>query len=232
MSSAARERYTTKEIINLMAIDTVRISDFFLYLNETWSVPFQIIFAIYLLWGQLEVASLAGLVLMALIMPLNSFFVFRLQGLAQYVMEYKDKRLKLMNDLLAGIKVIKLYAWEDSFRDQVRQLRNHELVKLRTRLYYQAAVVFIFNSVPFFVTVFSFATYFLIDPQNRLTPEKAFVSLALFNQLRVPFSFLPKVIAFYTLVYTLFSVLIHQTYRHLSKVYSFPKTSKSLYAWG
>ncbi len=88
-----------------MAIDTQRVGDFFLFLNDTWSVPLQILFAVYLLWDQLGVASLAGLVLMVLIMPLNAYLVSHLRGLSQYVMEYKDKRLKLMHDILSGIKV-------------------------------------------------------------------------------------------------------------------------------
>lgn len=183
-----------------MAIDTQRIGDFFLFLNDTWSVPFQILFAVYLLWQQLGPASLAGLILMTLLMPLNAYLVSHLRALSQYVMEYKDKRLKLMHDILAGIKVVKLYAWENSFLDQVQQRRDHELSKLKSRLYYQAAVVFIFNSAPFFVTVSSFATYIFWDKNNRLDPEKAFVSLALFNQLRNPFAMLPRVIAFYAMV--------------------------------
>ena len=184
-----------------MAIDTQRVADCFLFINDTWSVPIQIIFAVYLLWDQLGIASLSGLFLMILITPLNGYFVSRLRALSQYVMEYKDKRLKIMHDILAGIKVLKLNAWEDSFRDQVNQRRDHELSKLRSRLYYQAAVVFIFNSAPFFVTVSSFATYILLDPENnRLNPEKAFVSLALFNQLRNPFAMLPRVAAYYALV--------------------------------
>lgn len=82
----------------------------------------------------------------------------------------------------------------------MQQRREHELAKLRSRLYYQAAVVFIFNSAPFFVTVSSFATYIFLDRGHRLDPEKAFVSLALFNQLRNPFAMLPRVIAFYAMV--------------------------------
>lgn len=105
LSSAGREQFTTGEVINLMAIDTQRVGDFFLFLNDTWSVPLQILFAVYLLWDQLGVASLAGLVLMVLIMPLNAYLVSHLRGLSQYVMEYKDKRLKLMHDILSGIKV-------------------------------------------------------------------------------------------------------------------------------
>jgi len=31
-------------------------------------------------------------------------------------MKYKDERIKLMNEILNGIKVLKMYAWEMSFK--------------------------------------------------------------------------------------------------------------------
>ena len=34
-------------------------------------------------------------------------------------MKLKDKRIKMMNEILGGIKVLKLYAWEPSFINQV-----------------------------------------------------------------------------------------------------------------
>ncbi len=35
-------------------------------------------------------------------------------------MKYKDDRIKLMSEILNGIKVLKLYAWEPSFEKMVR----------------------------------------------------------------------------------------------------------------
>ena len=40
----------------------------------------------------------------------------------------------------------------------------------------------------------SFATYVLIDPNNQLDAQKAFVSLALFNLLRFPMSMFPMLV--------------------------------------
>ncbi len=35
----------------------------------------------------------------------------------------KDKRIKLMSEILNGIKVLKLYGWERSFIDQILGIR-------------------------------------------------------------------------------------------------------------
>ena len=45
-------------------------------------------------------------------------------------MGLKDERLKVMNEVLNGIKVLKLYAWETSFKEKVDAVRNMELKSL------------------------------------------------------------------------------------------------------
>jgi len=67
------------------------------------------------------------------------------------IMKEKDKRVKLMNEILNGIKVLKLYAWENSFRDQVMGYRDKETKSLKTMAYLNAGMVFTFSTAPFFV---------------------------------------------------------------------------------
>ena len=43
-------------------------------------------------------------------------------------MKYKNRRIQLMNEVLNGIKVIKLYAWEDHFQSDMQKIRRKELV--------------------------------------------------------------------------------------------------------
>jgi ATP-binding cassette subfamily C (CFTR/MRP) protein 1 len=38
-------------------------------------------------------------------------------------MKEKDVRVKKMNELLQGMKILKLYAWEQSFLDEVDRIR-------------------------------------------------------------------------------------------------------------
>ncbi len=67
------------------------------------------------------------------------------------MMREKDKRAKLMNEILNGIKVLKLYAWENSFRDQVQGFREKETKSLKTMAYLNASMVFTFSAAPIFV---------------------------------------------------------------------------------
>lgn len=43
----------------------------------------------------------------------------------------KDERTKMVNEVLNGIKVIKLYAWEEAMEKTIENLRNKELALIR-----------------------------------------------------------------------------------------------------
>ena len=127
-------------------MDTHRIVEFVPLVNSMWSAPLQIIIAIYLLWQQLGIATLAGVVVMLALMPINGFVAARLRLLQQSLMKVKDKRIKLMNEILGGIRVWKMYAWEQSFNEKIMELRNSEISKLISMAFYRGFIIFSFSS--------------------------------------------------------------------------------------
>lgn len=68
-------------------------------------------------------------------------------------MKYKDSRIKLMNEILNGIKVLKLYAWEPSFAEKVQEIRKNELRVLRKLAYLNSLSTFAWVSAPFLVSL-------------------------------------------------------------------------------
>ena len=87
-------------------------------------------------------------------------------------MKSKDKRVKLMNEILGGIKVLKLYGWEPSFMNQVLEIRDTEVKVLKKAAWLGAFMSFFWTSVPFLVALASFATYVLVDDNNVLDAKK------------------------------------------------------------
>lgn len=153
LSSVGRKGFTTGEIVNLVAVDTQRVFDFTLIYNLLWSAPLQITIAFFLLYNQLGLASLAGIGVLLLLLPYNAFVSVALKNLILRVMQHKDKRAKLMNEILNGIKVLKLYAWENAFIGQVCDIRSKEVAALNKRAYYGAAIGLTFACSPFFVSI-------------------------------------------------------------------------------
>ncbi|XP_046388373.1 multidrug resistance-associated protein 1 isoform X3 [Ischnura elegans] len=195
MSNAARRESTVGEIVNLMSVDAQRFMDLTTYLNMIWSAPLQIILALYFLWNTLGPSVLAGLAVMIILIPVNGFIASRVKSLQIRQMKNKDQRVKLMNEILSGIKVLKLYAWEPSFEQQVLNIRNREIHTLKQAAYLNAGTAFIWSCAPFLVSLVTFATYVLVSEENVLDSRKAFVSLSLFNILRFPLSMLPMMIS-------------------------------------
>ncbi|KAK9303947.1 hypothetical protein QLX08_004533 [Tetragonisca angustula] len=194
ISNSARKESTVGEIVNLMSVDAQRFMDLTAYINMIWSAPLQIILALYFLWDILGPAVLAGLAVLLILIPINVLITNRLKTLQIRQMKHKDERVKLMNEVLNGIKVLKLYAWEPSFEEQILKIRTKEIKVLKETAYLNSGTSFIWSFAPFLVSLVSFATYILIDENNRLTSKIAFVSLSLFNILRFPLSILPMMI--------------------------------------
>jgi len=70
-----------------------------------WSAPVQITLAMVLLWNTLGPSVLAGLGIMVLMMPLNAVLATYQRKFQVQQMGLKDSRIKLMNEVLNGIKV-------------------------------------------------------------------------------------------------------------------------------
>uniref|UniRef100_A0A0K8S5R1 ABC transmembrane type-1 domain-containing protein n=1 Tax=Lygus hesperus TaxID=30085 RepID=A0A0K8S5R1_LYGHE len=118
LSSAARKESTVGEIVNIMSVDAQRFTDITTHLNMLWSAPLQISLALYFLWQILGPSVLAGLAVMIIIIPVNGFIANKMKTLQIKQMKNKDERIKIMSEILSGIKVLKLYAWEPSFNNK------------------------------------------------------------------------------------------------------------------
>ncbi|XP_038161331.1 canalicular multispecific organic anion transporter 2 isoform X2 [Cyprinodon tularosa] len=195
ITNAAKRSSTVGEIVNLMSVDAQRFMDLTTFLNMLWSAPLQIMLALYFLWQNLGPSVLAGVAVMVMLIPFNAFIAMKTRAYQVQQMQHKDARIKLMNEILNGIKVLKLYAWENSFKDKVLAIRQKELKVLRKTAYLGALSTMAWTSAPFLVALTTFAVYVTVDENNVLDAEKAFVSLSLFNILRFPLNMLPQVIS-------------------------------------
>ncbi|XP_071985544.1 ATP-binding cassette sub-family C member 2-like [Engystomops pustulosus] len=195
VSNAIRKESTVGETVNLMSADAQKFMDLSNFIHLIWSSPLQIAVSVVFLWAELGPAVLAGLVVMILLIPINAVLATKSESFHMKNMKNKDKRLKIMNEILNGIKILKLFAWEPSFEKQVQEIREKELKDMLRFAYLFSVSLFVFNCAPFLVSVASFAVYVVVDPNNVLTAEKAFTSISLFNILSFPLAMLPMLIS-------------------------------------
>ncbi|XP_063348284.1 ATP-binding cassette sub-family C member 2-like [Pelmatolapia mariae] len=195
VSNDTRKESTVGETLNLMSADAQRFNDVTTSIHLLWSCPLQIIISIVFLWLELGPSVLAGLGVMVLIIPTNALLATKARKLQIENMKFKDKRMKIMNEILNGIKILKLYAWEPSFQKQVEDIRGEELKVMKRFTYLQSISILIFHCSPALVSLATFAVFVSVSNDNVLTAERAFTSISLFNILRAPLAMLPMLIA-------------------------------------
>ncbi|XP_057553345.1 multidrug resistance-associated protein 1-like isoform X5 [Hippopotamus amphibius kiboko] len=195
LSNVSRKKFSTGEIINLMSADAQQLMDLTANINLLWSAPFQILMAISLLWRELGPAVLAGVAVLVFVIPMNALVANRMKKLKKSQTKNKDKQIKLLNEILHGIKILKLYAWEPSYKKKIIEIREQELEVQKSAGYLAVFSMLTLTCIPFLVSLATFGVYFLLDEGNILTATKVFTSMSLFNILRLPLFDLPIVIS-------------------------------------
>ncbi|KAJ9691132.1 hypothetical protein PVL29_013349 [Vitis rotundifolia] len=192
LTHEGRRQFASGKITNLMTTDAEALQQICQSLHTLWSAPFRIIIAMVLLYKELGVASLLGALMLVLLFPIQTVVISRMQKLSKEGLQRTDKRIGLMNEILAAMDTVKCYAWENSFQSKVQSVRNEELSWFRKASFLGAFNVFMLNSIPVVVIVISFGMFTLLG--GDLTPARAFTSLSLFAVLRFPLFMLPNII--------------------------------------
>ncbi|KAI3680994.1 hypothetical protein L6452_35774 [Arctium lappa] len=192
LTNESRRKIASGKITNLMTTDSESLQQVCQSLHTLWSAPFRIILALVLLYQQLGVASLLGALLLVLMFPIQTLVISRMQKMSKEGLQRTDKRIGLMNEILAAMDTVKCYAWENSFQEKVQSVRTEELSWFRKVQMLGSLNTFILNSIPVVVIVVSFGMFTLLG--GELTPARAFTSLSLFAVLRFPLFMLPNMI--------------------------------------
>ncbi|KAL0032002.1 hypothetical protein WJX77_000079 [Trebouxia sp. C0004] len=177
-------------VVNLQSNDASKVWMMPVHIHTLWNSPFQIVVLMALLSQMLTWQSaMTGLGVTLSVIPL-SILVSRWQSRIRLcALEHTDARVKLTGEVLSGIKAIKLYAWEQSFKEHILSLRHLELIQIRRLAYLELIDSLVFGSTPILIALSAFSVY--TAQGYPLTPAVAFPALALFNLLRFPITMLP-----------------------------------------
>ncbi|KAF1346461.1 hypothetical protein BDV97DRAFT_400391 [Delphinella strobiligena] len=191
----AAEQVSSGAIINLMAVDSFKVSEISAYLHFLWAeTPVQVVLAVYLLYRILGFSSIAGIIIMVLLLPINLTISKQFAKMQKLILAATDARIHTTNEVLTNIRIIKYFAWEDRFLGLVEEKRRAELKNLRNRYIIWALAATIWGGAPMIITAFTFLVYTLIEKKD-LVPSVAFTALSLFSLLRIPLDQLADMVA-------------------------------------
>ena len=112
LSNRSRQLHIVGEIINYMSVDVEHIGNFSWYMHDIWLLPLQVLLSLVILYKNIDMASIAGLVATVGIMVGNTPFSKLQEKYQGKIMEAKDRRMKATSEILKSMRILKLQAWE------------------------------------------------------------------------------------------------------------------------
>ncbi|KAF9932493.1 hypothetical protein FBU30_008066 [Linnemannia zychae] len=190
LSPTSRQIKTSGEINNHMSVDCARWDRVFPLLPFCFSIPLEISLATWLLYRQLGWSSFGGIGTIILMMPIQSWVGNQLSRAKEETLTAMDNRVRLINEAITGIKIIKLYGWESSFLNKIAAFRNIELAATRRVGILSSIINVPFSSMSFLMTLTSLSLYATIGgpgfTPGIINSKTIFVSITLFGLIDRP----------------------------------------------
>lgn len=136
------------------------------------------------------VPTVAGFSIVFLVLPLNIFVSKKMGQRKRDMLQLTDARVRFMSDVLKGIKLVKLYAWEENVEQLIQELRVKEVRENTICVQLMAFSQSTGYALPALIPFFMFITYAAMG--NELTMDKVFAILALMNIIRMPMQMIPR----------------------------------------
>jgi len=189
ISNDTRQTNSTGEIMTLMSVDVERLWMASLLCNWLVMGPIMCVVTIILLYLEAGYAALvvaASLVLWASFQELVSQWIGTNR---QIFVKFTADRTKIMNEILQGIRVVKLYAWESPCAQRIYDVRTREVNQLATYLLLKMSNTVIQFLGPVLIAYIFFMTF--VGLGNSFDTPKAYTILAILNIARVPIMLFP-----------------------------------------
>ncbi|QQP37021.1 ATP-binding cassette sub-family C member 4, partial [Caligus rogercresseyi] len=110
-------------LVNLLSTDVYRFDLSVLLLHYIWAAPLQMFVVLLISVCVIGTSSLFGGCILIAVLPLQIWMSQQFFQLRIIVAQKTDRRVRIINEILEGIRVIKMYAWEYSFMDMVNKAR-------------------------------------------------------------------------------------------------------------
>jgi len=124
MSQSKLAKITSGYVINLVSNDIQRLDLATQNLFASLRSPFDLVILGILLWVLIGWQAVTGLAFALILIPYEAEMTGWVAKLRMQAARVTDKRLGVMNEIVSGIRAVKMYAWELPYRDAVRAIRR------------------------------------------------------------------------------------------------------------
>jgi ABC-type multidrug transport system fused ATPase/permease subunit len=127
LTTRARATLPNGKLVNHISTDVSRIDFCCGFFHMSWAAPIQLAICLALLISNMGPSALAGFSIFIILTPVVGKIMNTLFSIRQKTMVWTDKRAKLLQELLGGMKLIKFFTWENPFLDRIGGYRKHEM---------------------------------------------------------------------------------------------------------
>ncbi|KAB0802273.1 hypothetical protein PPYR_04459 [Photinus pyralis] len=182
LNKTALGQTTVGQIVNLLSNDVNRFDVAVLFAHQLWVGPLETLVVTYFMYQEVGISAVLGMVFLLSFIPVQFFLgkkaaTFRLRTALR-----TDERVRLMNEIISGIQVIKMYTWEKPFAKLVAFARRYEIKSLRLTAYIRACVlsfIMFTTRLSLFVTILAYVLF-----GNEIDAKKVFVLTGFYNVVR------------------------------------------------
>ncbi|XP_035826503.1 multidrug resistance-associated protein 1 [Aplysia californica] len=194
MCSEARKDSTVGEIVNLMSVDAANLEMMMNYSFWLWLSVIYMVVGAYFLYTVVGVAMFAGLGYIFVMFILNAVVMEKMRQYQDQIMIVKDERVKLMSEVLNGMKVIKLYGWEPMFKEKILEVREKELKILFKYAVMDGFQSFAWTASSFWMMHLMLVTYVMTDDSHYLDANTSILTMNYIELIRLGINLLPIIV--------------------------------------
>ncbi|KAJ1920449.1 hypothetical protein H4219_001286 [Mycoemilia scoparia] len=189
---SASSPLSTGTVVNLISNDVQPFDTCSGYFHYIWIGPAEVIMVFAFLYINIGAATIVAVGIFILVIPLQVIISRKYSSYRSETVKGRDSRIRLQTDILSGIEVIKLSAWEKPLAKQVQALRDQEYRYLRRSSRLKVLNEAMFVSSGEIVCLFAFLTLWGITAYHGhpiagakgFTAAEIFPSMAFFNMVR------------------------------------------------
>ncbi|CAF3981148.1 unnamed protein product [Adineta steineri] len=184
LPTSSTMKTTTGHLVNLISNDLSKLANLSAYIHQLWAAPFEAIIVFVLIWKQIGIPTIFGYSVLLLLVPLQLFFSKKFGTYRNNTIEWSDKRVKTINEILVGCQIVKMYRWEEALEAIVYDARKNELNSIQKASRIRAINMGISFASLSIISLATFGGSWLMG--QVLSATDIFMILSLFSNLRYP----------------------------------------------
>ncbi|PVU90165.1 hypothetical protein BB559_004764 [Furculomyces boomerangus] len=202
LTISASSMISTGEAVNLISNDVQPFDNGASVLHFMWLGPVELIMSLVFLWLNIGISGLVPIGIYALMIPLQSYISLLFGKIRLNTVNFRDSRIKLLTDIISGMEVVKLNAWEIPLLKRITNLRKKEYNSLNKATTLKGLNESFFMVSSQLVQLGSFITLWClvvlglgnnIGGKGAFQPENIFPCITLFAVMRLTMTlFVPK----------------------------------------